>query len=272
MVMDVDSILEDYRKIVKDREEKVPVPVPAEMREPVKEGQVREILFITPERCVITKEIEPDLFVVVPLTPHLALCPKDGLAVAIKRKRDGKEFIWGVIPSFAYIRREILENFSVVLDEMQEEDVIKILKFADTYDRKNLHSWKKRFLKLIMSRYASLMWASFIKHVGVEKQEVGVVYKLPDFVVSKILSEQVALAPAAQSKAVLEGKNWLGFVEEGKLVLYLPEDYEGKEVRIKYEQEVLFEGTLETPKLVIENLPKLNSYDFLEEKLNVELC
>lgn len=272
MIMDVDSILEDYRKIVKDREEKVPTRVPEELREEVKVGQVRELLFLTPERCIITEEIEPDLFVVVPLTPHIRLCPKSGLALVVKRKTDGKEFVWGVLPSYAYLRREVLENYSVVLDEVGNEDLKKIVAFVVDFDRKTLPAYKKRFLKLLMSRYADLMWASFIKHVGVEKQEVGVVYKLPDFVVSKILSEQVALAPAAQSKAVLEGKNWLGFVEEGKLVLYLPEDYEGKEVRIKYEQEVLFEGTLETPKLVIENLPKLNSYDFLEEKLNVELC
>ena len=163
-MLSVEQTIAMYEELLKDKEEKVPVPAPEELREPVEVGQVRALLFFpTPERCVVAKEVEPDLFVVVPLTPHIRLCPKDGLAVKVQRK-DGKEFIWGALPSYAFIRREVLENFSVVVDVLGKEEVGKILRFADTYNRKNLPSYKKRFLRLVMSRYADLMWASFLKH------------------------------------------------------------------------------------------------------------
>jgi hypothetical protein len=59
-------------------------------------------------------------------------------------------------------------------------------------------------------------------------------------------------------------------VEEGKVVIYLPAEYEGKKVRIKFFEDVIYEGTAST-KVVLENLPDLPSYEYLEEHLHVEV-
>ncbi len=255
MIMD---ILAQYENLLKDEEEQEPVR--ASQIEPVQEGQVREFLYLTPERFLVVKEIEKDLFVVVPLTNRLAFC--SGLGLLVKRK-DGKEFVFCPLPGFANIHRETIENYSVVMDKLTQEDTEKVWQFVKGYDKSKLPAYKKRFLEFVLERFSRLQGA--VKHAGQ-------VIKLKDSVISKIATERLALAPAAQPSKVLEGKNWLGFIEEGRLVLYLPKEFVGKEVCVKYEEEVLFEGFLEAPKLVLENLPKVNSYDFLEERLYVELC
>jgi hypothetical protein len=95
------------------------------------------------------------------------------------------------------------------------------------------------------------------------------VIQLLPYVVQKYIHQLQAYQRAAQTKA-LKGKNWFGVVEEGKVVIYLPAEYEGKKVRIKFFEDVIYEGTAST-KVVLENLPNLPSHEYLEEHLHVEV-
>jgi hypothetical protein len=85
-----------------------------------------------------------------------------------------------------------------------------------------------------------------------------------------------AFAKAASSKNVHKGKNFFAIVEKipevgSKLTLYLPQDYLGQKVTIKVENNVLFEGTLETIKLEFTKLPELADYTSWLEAIDVEL-
>jgi hypothetical protein len=50
----------------------------------------------------------------------------------------------------------------------------------------------------------------------------------------------------------------------------LPAEYEDKKVRIKFFEDVIYEGPANT-KVVLENLPDLPSHEYLEEDLHVEV-
>ena len=102
-----------------------------------------------------------------------------------------------------------------------------------------------------------------------EEAKGGVVIEFPTHLKEEIES-RTELARAAQPTSYLRGENWLGVVEEGRLILYLPRDYVGKKVSISIKDKVIYEGIGEEV-ITIENFPEASSYTFLEEELHVQV-
>jgi hypothetical protein len=235
-------------------------------RVPVQVGQIR-VLFWMPEEYVLIFHTEDEGLVhAVPLTVWVSLTTCS-LRLHIKNR------IFAPLPFLVYIRKEILEQESYPIAVVRQETIEKVLRAVHRSPTWSAIKPIRDFLKLVWKRYEDITLSSlFYTHILREKQEEatkGLVIQLLPYVVQKYTSQLQAYQRAAQTKA-LKGKNWFGVVEEGKVVIYLPEEYEGKKVRIKFFEDVIYEGTAST-KVVLENLPDLPSHEYLEEDLHVEV-
>jgi hypothetical protein len=235
-------------------------------RVPVQVGQIR-VLFWMPEEYVLIFHIEDEGLVhAVPLTVWVSLTTCS-LRLHIKNR------IFAPLPFLVYIRKEILEQESYPIAVVRQETIEKVLRAVHRSPTWSAIKPIRDFLKLVWKRYEDITLSSlFYTHIQREKQEEttkGLVIQLLPYVVQKYIHQLQAYQRAAQTKA-LKGKNWFGVVEEGKVVIYLPAEYEGKKVRIKFFEDVIYEGTAST-KVVLENLPDLPSHEYLEEDLHVEV-
>jgi hypothetical protein len=233
---------------------------------PVQVGQIR-VLFWMPEEYVLIFHIEDEGLVhAVPLTVWVSLTTCS-LRLHIKNR------IFAPLPFLVYIRKEILEQESYPIAVVRQETIEKVLRAVDRSPTWSAIKPIRDFLKLVWKRYEDITLSSlFYTHIQREKQEEatkGLVIQLLPYVIQKYIHQLQAYQRAAQTKA-LKGKNWFGVVEEGKVVIYLPAEYEGKKVRIKFFEDVIYEGTAST-KVVLENLPNLPSHEYLEEHLHVEV-
>jgi hypothetical protein len=233
---------------------------------PVQVGQIR-VLFWMPEEYVLIFHIEDEGLVhAVPLTVWVSLTTCS-LRLHIKNR------IFAPLPFLVYIRKEILEQESYPIAVVRQETIEKVLRAVDRSPTWSAIKPKREFLKLVWKRYEDITLSSlFYTHIQREKQEEatkGLVIQLLPYVIQKYIHQLQAYQRAAQIKA-LKGKNWFGVVEEGKVVIYLPAEYDGKKVRIKFFEDVIYEGTAST-KVVLENLPNLPSHEYLEEHLHVEV-
>jgi hypothetical protein len=235
-------------------------------RIPVQVGQIR-VLFWMPEEYVLIFHIEDEGLVhAVPLTVWVSLTTCS-LRLHIKNR------IFAPLPFVVYIRKEILEQESYPIAVVRQETIEKVLRAVHRSPTWSAIKPIRDFLKLVWKRYEDITLSSlFYTHIlreGKEETIKGLVIQLLPYVVQKYIHQLQAYQRAAQTKA-LKGKNWFGVVEEGKVVIYLPEEYEDKKVRIKFFEDVIYEGTAST-KVVLEDLPDLPSHEYLEEDLHVEV-
>jgi hypothetical protein len=235
-------------------------------RVPVQFGQIR-VLFWMPEEYVLIFHIEDEGLVhAVPLTVWVSLTTCS-LRLHIKNR------IFAPLPFVVYLRKEILEQESYPIAVVRQETIEKVLRAVDRSPTWSAIKPIRDFLKLVWKRYEDITLSSlFYTHIQREKQEEttkGLVIQLLPYVVQKYIHQLQAYQRAAQTNA-LKGKNWFGVVEERKVVIYLLAEYEGKKVRIKFFEDVIYEGTAST-KVVLENLPDLPSHEYLEEDLHVEV-
>jgi hypothetical protein len=240
--------------------------VKEDKRQPVEIGQVR-VLFWMPNEYVLIYHIEDEGLVhAVPLTVWVSL-------TTCSLRLHIKDRIFAPLPFVVYLRKEILEQESYPIAVVRQETIEKVLRAVDRSPTWSAIKPKREFLKLVWKRYEDITLSSlFYTHIQREKQEEttrGLVIQLLPYVIQKYIHQLQAYQRAAQTNA-LKGKNWFGVVEEGKVVIYLPAEYEGKKVRIKFFEDVIYEGTAST-KVVLENLPDLPSHEYLEEHLHVEV-
>ncbi len=235
----------------------------------VKEGQIR-VLFWMPEEYVLVVNVEEEGLVHgIPLTVWVDL-------TTVPTKLYIKDKVFAPLPFIVYLRKGILEEESVPIAVVKEETVEKLLKAVEKSPTWSAIRQKREFLKLVWQRYQELTIGSIL-YTHIQREEKVKKEKQKAIIVSFLTSlyerhyqELQAYQRAAKTNA-LKGNNWLGVVEEGKAFIYLPQEYEGKRIRIKLFDSVIYEGE-GTSKLIIENLPtELKSYEYLKEYLHVEI-
>ncbi len=171
-----------------------------------------------------------------------------------------------------YLTEDFLFKYTEVIGKTDKESIEKCKAYAEK-EQIPYELPEGEYIRLEMKRlsiYNTGNILAFIEALEEEKTKV----KLSEEI-RKILEEDYAYQLAATPKQVLKGKNWYGIVEKkekkANLVLYLPQELIGKKVIIKLKQKVLFEGVVETDKIIIENLPLLSDYSFLEEELEFQV-
>jgi len=236
-------------------------------RKPAKIGQVRLFLSEPPEWILIAEDLGRDLFIAIPLTSYIQLAITDRYPPVIRWR--GINLV--PLPFWIYINKDILEKFSEPAFNIKNLEKIKdYVKKART---KGIGKWREKFIKTVAERFKYINTLSVLKDVE-EAEREELIHKI----IRIELTAQVLkwLAPyaeqryAAKQKQALRGKNWLGIVEEGKLLIYVPKDFVGREIKVSIKGEEIYRGPA-GKKIIIENLPNLSSYEILERELNVEL-
>ncbi|WP_333785231.1 hypothetical protein [Thermocrinis sp.] len=249
--------------------------VKEEKRVPVEVGQVR-VLFWIPEEYVLVYHVEEEGLVhAVPLTIWTDLTTTS-LRIRLRSSLDNSPKTLAPLPFDVYLRREVLEEESLPIYIVRKDTVEKVLRAVERAPVRTAIKPSWEFVKLVWKRYGELTLGSILAtHIQREQQaeeeeQKAIIVYYPAFLYQKHYRTLQAYQRAASTNA-LRGKDWLGVVEEGKAVIYLPEEYEGRKVRIKLFDSVLYEGE-GASKLIIENLPsELKSHEYLEEHLNVEI-
>jgi len=172
------------------------------------------------------------------------------------------------LPFWLYLTEELLFEYSKKIATTDKESIKKCIQYAE--DTPIPENYQGKFIKKERERLSKYSLINFPE--AIEKiQKISLDFQIAE----EIKSEYIHLW-AASSKKVLKGKNWYGIVEKGpsgnpQLVLYLPCSALGKNVIIRLKEWGIFEGTLSTDKLIIENFPSLADYSFLEEELHVQI-
>ena len=246
-----------YRNFIKSLGDEVLVVSAPEPPEP---GQVRLYLMTPPEYVLITEKVHEDLYEVVPLTSYIPLAITDRYPPVIEWR--GLRLV--PLPFVVYIARSLLERHSEPVFRVKG-GLEKVSEYASTARIRGVGKWREKFIKKNIQRWKDINLSSIIADVlsAEAQEEAPVVIEFPS-----ALFEERNLPLAAQPATAFRGENWLGVLEEGKLYLYLPEECEGKNIRISYRGNVLYEGPA-SPVVVLKNVPE--RLTDLEEELNVQV-
>lgn len=239
------------------------IEVKEEERKPSEAGQVR-LFFMTPPEFVLVLKKEDDLNVIVPLTSYLQLAVTDRYPPLIKWK--GYNLV--PLPFWVYANEKLLQRYSVPVFRIKNLEAIR--DYVKTARTKGIGEWREKFIRRTAERFKDLSLSSVIYEVVREEEtKSGIVIRFPTALKERI-ERRKELALAAQPTSYLKGNNWLGVVEENRLILYLPEDYVGKRVVVSLGEEVIYEGPGEQV-ITITDIPRVSSYTFLEEDLSVQV-
>ncbi|SHK15583.1 hypothetical protein [Thermocrinis minervae] len=246
-------------------------------RQKVEVGQVREWLTPAEEKILVVKEVERDLFIVVPLTSLLTmLLPLNPPVI------HHKKHYYAPLPFWVYARRELLEKHSLVLFELKnKQEVEKIYQFADSKKLKGWGKWTDKFIDLFAKRFADLNTSSLFYHVEVQEYQQEEEYpKFIDLTAFKEALEKIkqmdkeamlSLAASSIGKSI-RGENYLGVIEGGKLYIYPTEDLVAGCVEVKILDKVILRGVadycieIELPEGIRAEI------EVLEKYLSVESC
>ena len=182
------------------------------------------------------------------------------------------------LPFWIYLTEDFLQNFTQKVGKLSVDSMTKLLHYAEYTDLNDFETLKPiqvKYIKLVMQYLAPYNTKSLLTFL--EKlesaEETPQVVQLNDQVVNA-LSEYTYLK-AATSRRAVKGKNFFAYVEElpdhARLIVYFPQNFIGKRATIKLKGMTVYEGLLETDKIIVENLPLLSDYSFLEEEFDVQV-
>ncbi len=228
-------------------------------------GEVRLFLIDPPEWILITGQESEDLYTVVPLTTYVQLAITDKKPPVVSWKK----FNLVPLPFWVYARREILKKYSKPVFRINDKGIVKIKEYVKNARTKGIGKWREKFIKAVYKRFEDLNLSSIAYTLMEEEEEREIVVQFPTLL-ARELTERQELRMAAQPQNYLRGKNWLGVVEGKNLILYLPEELIDKKIRITLKGKLVYEGKGEE-KIIIENIPELPSYSFLEEEMDVQV-
>ncbi|NPA40090.1 MAG: hypothetical protein GXO57_06575 [Thermodesulfobacteria bacterium] len=237
-----------------------------------KRGEIRIFGTFPPIYFLIAEEVKSKtnqsfLYKVIPLSEEVVLSHLgEDTPFFILRKRG---LCLCALPFWIYLTKKFLYEYSKKISVTDEESINKCLKYAET--RIIPENFQGKFIKSEFERLAWFNTISIVEYLDTTN-EVDEVLLFPE--IKKELESEYTYLLAAKGKKVFKGKHWYGIVEKvsknlAQLVLYFPYFFINKKVKICLKNEVIFEGTLSTDRLIIKNFPLLSDYSFLEEELSV---
>jgi len=178
------------------------------------------------------------------------------------------KIILAQLPIYVYLTEQFLYTYTT-----------KIAKFRDfqrllEYKEEPLpNSTQSKYISLVVKRLTPFDVRELLNSFeNIDKKTFQVI----ELDTQKIeeLYEEYKFSLAAAGKKVLKGKNWLGIVEKlvdkVRFFLYLPRNYVNSNIVIKIKDKVIYQGKLESDKVILENFPIFSEYTHLEEELVVQ--
>ncbi|QER42715.1 hypothetical protein F1847_08155 [Thermodesulfobacterium sp. TA1] len=259
-----------YRTISSEEIELLPVKNP----QPVKVGDLRVIQAMPPVYFVIVEEMsfyQEKLYKAVVLTEEISLgwLSKETPLLRIPESKT----LLVALPFWIYLEDLFVSKFLKKIGTLKMEDIEKLLSYAEkTNIPKTLQG---EYIRLVMQRLAPFNTASLLNYLEKleEYEESPQIIKLSPSIEETF--KEYCFQKAASSKEVFKGKNFLALIEKlqsyARLIIYLPQEFIGKNVSIWIKGQKFFEGELKKDKLILEPLPALLDYSFLEEELDVQV-
>ncbi|MGB9874162.1 MAG: hypothetical protein ACPLRS_04245, partial [Hydrogenobacter sp.] len=196
-------------------------------------GQVRALTTLPEERFLVLKELDSDLFLVVPLSSYLQLLTTDPLPPLY----EWRGLRLALVPTWYHIRREIIENYSRKLFVIK--DITSAKNYIKSVQRPNLPWHTKKFLHLNAKRWANLVLASLLKDTEEREEEIYIQRVQGD-------TSKLEKPLASTHSKYRKGENYFAVFEENLLRLYLPVEYHGKRISVRIKDKPIFEGSLES--------------------------
>jgi len=269
----IEKCLALYRSLI-SLEEVMPIPV--DNPKPPRIGDLRRIQLFPPVYVILAEEEDfysEKLYKAIVFTEDLELgWLKETTPVL---KLDSIKTILVGLPIQVWLEESFLHKFSLRLGTLHSEDWTKLIEYVEHTEIPQ--TLQGEYIRLVAERFKPYNVESLIKHL--EKIKFYEVYaeaeilQLPSKVAESL--KEYEFQKAASSKNVFKGKNFLAIVEthpdQAKLILYLPQEYIGKTISLWLKGQKVFEGELKKDKIVIEHLPKLVDYSFLEGEIDVQV-
>lgn len=223
----------------------IPVKVDGE---PVKVGQVRELATIPGERFLVLEEVQENLFLTVPMTSYLHLLNFKPYPPVFAFHNYSSRYVLNLacVPSWDYLRRELMEGYSQVIGTIGEESLKRVKEWLNEVIKSDLPWYVRKFISLNSEVWARLTQASLMEHA--ERLEEAQVEVEPLYI---CLPEEV---PSIEVSAPIYYYWKLPanvMVEEGRTSIMFEIEDTGKPVRIKAGDYTIYEGKLESPWLVL---------------------
>jgi hypothetical protein len=244
---------------------------------PPKLNELRELCTIPPIYFAIAEELPFDqvkLYKALVLTEEIGLGWVNPETPFIKLPHLRTLLV--ALPFWVYLDENFLLNHTNKLGVLNEDDIHRLEDYAERVQiPQDIRGKYIRFLMELLAPYNTESILTCLEKLE-EYQFVPSVFTISDDLKTYYENSHFAYAKAASSKNVHKGKNFFAIVEKipeigPKLTLYLPQDYLGQKITIKVENQVLFEGLLETIKLEFTNLPELSDYTSWLEATDVEI-
>ena len=257
----VKELYEAYKTM---RKEGTTVPIQVKKKVKPEKYQVRKIMIDPPGWCLIVRKLN-GLYECVALTEWVELARTE-LSFPYLLIREATLV---PLPSFLYLSEEFLENYTKAVAKANEKIVEKVLDYV-LNTRLPTKGIYRQFLEEEITRLEALSLQEILKNIEKEEIKASVITLILPHAIRKALETKYAQIPLAKTQEkTLRGKNWLGYVEDGKLKLYLLKNLEGKKIRIKLSGQKIYEGEGKK-QIVIENMPEIPDYSVLEKELEVE--
>jgi hypothetical protein len=249
---------------------------PASQKIPPKVNELRELCTFPPIYFALAEEIafyQERLFKAIVLTEEIALGWLNS-KTPILRLHNFKTLLVA-LPFWVYLDENFLLNHTKKLGVLNDDDIYRLEDYAERVQiPQDIRGEYIRFLMQLLAPYNTESILTYLEKLE-EYQFVPSVFIISDDLKNYYENSHFAYAKAASSKNVHKGKNFFAIVEKisegSKLTLYLPQDYLGQKITIKVENQILFEGPLETIKLEFTNLPELPDYTSWLEAIDVEI-
>lgn len=175
------------------------------------------------------------------------------------------------LPLWIYSMDALLQDYSTWIGNLTREVIEEFIYYAEKTPIPETPQGE--YIKAVAKFLSPLNTLSLFEYLESLEKETPQILRLEERVFEPYREYQFSLA--ASSKRIFKGENWLALVEESenkaRIILYLPQDYQGKKIRITLGEKVLFEGELESDQIILEDIPLFSDYSFLEEALSVQI-
>uniref|UniRef100_A0A7V6CD54 Uncharacterized protein n=1 Tax=Thermodesulfobacterium geofontis TaxID=1295609 RepID=A0A7V6CD54_9BACT len=246
----------------------------SEYQKYVRLGDLREIQLFPPIYVVLVEEISyynEKMYKAVVLTEEIPLGWL-GESTPILRLKNLRTLLVA-LPFWIYLEESFLYRFSRRLSSLSEEEWPKLVEYAE--NKIIPETLQGEYIHLVMKRLAPYNTVSLLNYI--EKlsayEETPQIIQLSSKIAESL--QEYEFQQAAASKNVFKGRNFLAVLERlvtyARLIIYLPQEYIGKNISIRIKGQKVFEGELKRDKVVLEPLPFFLDYSFLEEELDVQV-
>ena len=267
--MNLEKEFADYKSLLPKKEEVIPVKNSSKPNL----SDLRRIQIFPPIYVILVDELSyhnEKLFKGIILTEEVTLGWLNKTTPILNLKKHKTLLV--VLPFWTYFTEDFLFQYS---EKLGTVDPSLGKKFLDYAEKKEIPSTVQgEYIRLVMKRLAKFNTYSLFNFIDkLETYETAPqIIEVPPTIAETLEEYSSQKVPA--EKNVFKGKNFFAKVERlkthARLILYLPQEYIGKKAIIKLRGKTLFEGELQRDKLIIEPLPLLPDYSFLEKELDVD--